>query len=108
MTVRVCVCIHIVFFQTFDYQILLISYERIVCLLTILFVSTALPSTVVCPTLSDPHNGDIVITTTTVGSSVSYTCRRGYRLDGQTVRECQSNGQWTGSDPVCSCEFIFV
>ncbi len=62
----------------------------------------------VCPTLSDPRNGDIAITTTTVDSSVSYTCRRGYRLDGPTTRECQIDGRWTGSDPVCSCELFGV
>ncbi len=66
----------------------------------------ALPDTVMCPTLSDPSNGAILMTNTTVGSVVSYTCSRGYRLDGPMTRECQSGGNWTGSDPVCSCKLL--
>ena len=31
-----------------------------------------------------------------------YTCDTGYNLTGDTVRICQSNGYWNGSDSTCS------
>ena len=32
----------------------------------------------------------------------SFTCNTGYELNGSDTRTCQSDGSWSGSDPVCS------
>ncbi|XP_043916972.1 sushi, von Willebrand factor type A, EGF and pentraxin domain-containing protein 1 isoform X2 [Protopterus annectens] len=35
------------------------------------------------------------------GDHVQYSCFPGYELKGNTARQCQSNGMWSGSSPVC-------
>ena len=32
----------------------------------------------------------------------SFTCNTGYELTGSDTRICQSNGNWSGSDNMCS------
>ena len=54
-----------------------------------------------CGSLLSPTNGQISVSSTTVGSTASYTCSSGYNLSGATVRTCQANGQWNGTAPVC-------
>lgn len=54
-----------------------------------------------CDQLRDIQNGRVVLTGTAVGSRASYTCSRGYLLVGDAVRNCQANGEWSGSEPVC-------
>ena len=34
-------------------------------------------------------------------ASVMYVCNAGYRLEGNSQRTCQGNGQWSGSTPFC-------
>ena len=54
-----------------------------------------------CGSLVSPINGQISVSSTTIGSTASYTCSSGYSLSGATVRTCQANGQWSGTAPVC-------
>ncbi|GAB1599781.1 protein lev-9 isoform X5 [Argonauta hians] len=35
-------------------------------------------------------------------SKVTYFCNEGFQLIGNAVRECQANGQWSGSLPLCN------
>ena len=39
--------------------------------------------------------------TRTVNTVATYTCNRGYTLNGDTTRTCGSDGMWSGSPPVC-------
>jgi hypothetical protein len=41
-------------------------------------------------------NGD-----TKFGARVYYTCAKGYIRNGQPYRVCESDGQWSGIEPVC-------
>ena len=66
----------------------------------------ALPSTVTCPALAAPENGEIELTTTTVGSVATFTCLEGFRLEGSAERTCQGNSQWTGGDTTCEGKFL--
>ena len=52
-----------------------------------------------CPPLSDPPNGDV---TWPVGSVATYTCNSGFELVGNEMRTCQSDGIWSGEEPVCT------
>ncbi|XP_064394225.1 uncharacterized protein LOC135341566 isoform X3 [Halichondria panicea] len=54
-----------------------------------------------CDRLSDPTNGDVSFTSTTVNSKATYSCNNGFILVGQTTRICQSTGEWSGKAPVC-------
>ena len=48
-------------------------------------------------------NGRTSYTCTHVGCTVTYTCNTGYLMTaGSSSRTCLSNGQWSGSHPVCS------
>ena len=54
-----------------------------------------------CDVLSDIPNGRVDLTGTFVGATATYSCVTGYILEGDRQRECQNNGQWTGSEPSC-------
>jgi len=49
-----------------------------------------------------PVNGNVSLSSTTVGHTVNYTCEQGYKLLGTSSRTCQDNGQWSGTQPSCS------
>lgn len=42
---------------------------------------------------------------TYLGSRLSYSCVRNYRLVGVQSRVCQENGQWSDGSPRCEGEF---
>ena len=39
---------------------------------------------------------------------MTYTCDAGYTLQGSNSRSCQSNGQWSGSVPQCTCKLLLI
>ena len=41
---------------------------------------------------------------TTIGSTVTYTCHPGYIRVGDRAITCLANGQWSASAPVCNRE----
>ncbi|XP_078371653.1 sushi, von Willebrand factor type A, EGF and pentraxin domain-containing protein 1-like [Oculina patagonica] len=48
-----------------------------------------------------PTNGQKNSSQYQYGYSISFTCDVGYTLQGSQVRTCQTNGQWTGTQPTC-------
>ena len=54
-----------------------------------------------CGFLPYPSNGRVALTGVTVGSTAFYACNAGFLLVGDERRTCQSNGQWSGSEPRC-------
>ncbi|CAI8054234.1 CUB and sushi domain-containing protein 1, partial [Geodia barretti] len=56
---------------------------------------------VVCTTLGNPSNGMVSLTGTSIGNTATYTCYDGYELVGVQVLNCQSNGMWDNSPPIC-------
>ena len=54
------------------------------------------------PAPKAPTNGQQNISSTTFGSTVTYTCNRGYTLQGNSIRTCMANGRWSGRPPTCS------
>ena len=61
--------------------------------------------TVSCGSLSDPINGRVTTTGTTLSSIATYTCDTGYTRSGDMTRTCQANRDWTGSEPSCNREY---
>ena len=58
-------------------------------------------SVVDCGPLTNPRNGGVSFSSTTFNSRATYTCDRGFVLSGQSVRTCQSDGEWSGRAPEC-------
>ena len=54
-----------------------------------------------CGNLSSPLNGQVNVEGNTFGSQANYSCSEGYVLNGNSTRMCQSDGQWSGSEPTC-------
>lgn len=59
-----------------------------------------------CGDPGTPNNGSATFTSTTVGHTVTYTCKPEYVLSGHSSRTCQITGQWTGSQPFCARKFV--
>ena len=49
-----------------------------------------------------PANGFVLVTNNSVEGNVAfYECLPGFILVGNATRTCQSDGTWSGSEPVC-------
>ena len=108
-TKNTCHCTIVCYFKhTTLYWSIYVLYVLPACwiiLNSICFVLTALP----CGTPSSLSNGQRHYTSTTVGSTVTYTCYTGYRMTaGNSSRTCLFGGRWSGSHPTCSSEFMLV
>ena len=57
-----------------------------------------------CEILTDPNNGDVMLTTTTYLSIANYSCDTGYNLVGVDQRICTSAGTWSDGEPTCESE----
>ena len=56
-----------------------------------------------CGRLSNPKNGRVQFSGTSLGSFAKYTCNRGHVRVGNKFRKCLTTG-WSGSEPVCKRE----
>ncbi|CAI8052865.1 CUB and sushi domain-containing protein 3 [Geodia barretti] len=57
-----------------------------------------------CPTLSDPDNGNLILSGNTFGQTAEYTCNNGFNLVGESILMCGADGQWIGDSPVCAVQ----
>ena len=57
--------------------------------------------TVECGDLRSTPNGRVFLTGTAVGSTATYLCDDGFRLEGDRNRACQETGEWSGKEPTC-------
>lgn len=58
--------------------------------------------TVTCDNLDAPANGSVNHAKPARFTDVAtYSCANGFDLEGEATRTCTSEGQWTGSAPVC-------
>ena len=57
--------------------------------------------TVGCGPLSDPQNGRVQFSSTTIGSTADYTCNPDFILQGTATRTCQTGGWTPPTEPSC-------
>ena len=61
-----------------------------------------------CGSLSDPANGLVTVTTTTLGSTANYSCSSTYQIVGNALRTCQDDGAWSGDVPRCAATQVLM
>ena len=66
-----------------------------------------------CGGLTDPEGGQVMISSGTVAATglnaiASYTCDVGYELVGNAMRTCEANGEWNGTEPVCTRTLLMI
>ena len=54
-----------------------------------------------CDLLPHPPNGQVIVTGTEEGGVAVYICDEGFVLEGTPIRECGSDGTWSGEEPTC-------
>ena len=57
-----------------------------------------------CPALSNPANGQVMVNNYTVDGVATYTCSNGYNVTGAEMRVCVQkgeNGRWIQQSPTC-------
>ena len=59
-----------------------------------------------CGDLDDIDNGGVVMSTSTIGSTATYTCEEGYDLSDDVERTCQADGSWDEDEPECICKYM--
>jgi hypothetical protein len=59
------------------------------------------PVTVTCPRPQTPTNGAVDAPSLAVGGVATYTCDPGYGTPTLASRQCQGDGTWSGSEPLC-------
>lgn len=54
-----------------------------------------------CGDPGSPVNAIRLLSATTLSSQVQFQCVEGHEMEGDAVRSCQADGQWTGTLPRC-------
>ena len=61
-----------------------------------------------CDNLPPILNGNVALEGTSTGDTATYSCNSGFTLDGNSVRSCLPNGQWSGQEPSCVGKCLFI
>ena len=62
----------------------------------------------VCCPLSNPQDGSVDTTGTSVGSTATYACNVRFLLDGANTTVCNSSGMWSEAMPICQKGKIYI
>ncbi len=63
-------------------------------------------STVTCPTLVNPTDGTVTMSSNTEGSTATYSCNTGFGVNGVEMVTCASDSSWSADPPTCDCELM--
>ncbi|XP_060586065.1 P-selectin-like [Ruditapes philippinarum] len=65
------------------------------------------PVCVGCPSLIEPGNGSVSLSTNGTLTVANYSCIVGYTMNGDTTSDCQTDGSWSSLAPTCSlCDVV--
>ncbi|XP_066283043.1 clotting factor C-like [Branchiostoma lanceolatum] len=65
------------------------------------FYGSCCQTTLMCPPLDAPSNGQISSPDATGGNVLYFTCDPGYTLLGSSSATCESSGTWSNTRPIC-------
>ena len=54
-----------------------------------------------CPDLTAPDNGQVVMNGTSPGDTAMYSCNMDFDLEGVDTVTCEDDGVWSAQPPVC-------
>ena len=77
------------------------TLDKHVAMILVLSVCATLYYVVDCGNLTDPVNGNVMVSGTLEGDTAEYSCTEGYELNENATRTCESNGTWSGEEPTC-------
>ena len=78
-----------------------IGNSTITCPLNGTWPTTLTCTIVECSDPGAPVNGHTMSNNFTYGSTVTFSCDPGYKLQGNETALCQANGQWSSNIPFC-------
>jgi len=59
-----------------------------------------------CVRLTSPLNGFVSLEGVRLGSEATYSCEEGFGLTGgSSTRVCESDGDWSGTAPICKSKY---
>ena len=61
-----------------------------------------------CGPLGNPFNGQVTFSSTSVGSVARYSCNPGFRVNGESTRQCLEQGVWSGNEPICESKHSYL
>ena len=66
------------------------------------FPSVGMPHPAVeCPEPAPLTNGNVTGGERGEGAKITYSCSKGFVLNGPSIRTCTQNGTWLGAAPTC-------
>lgn len=68
--------------------------------------SCVVVTAVQCPPPENPRHGKAIYTSCSYNSVVSYECKYGYTLVGETTRRCGADKKWSGAQPQCKGKIV--
>ena len=78
------------------------QYDHAYNVLSLILSLTMLRTERSCGNPGTPDNGGKNSSAYQYGNAISFTCNVGYTMQGSQVRTCQTNGEWTGTQPTCT------
>ena len=59
-----------------------------------------------CGYLPEVYGGLAYVSGRNAGDTVKFECFDGFKLIGEDTLTCGSNGQWSGTSPICDSEYF--
>ena len=64
----------------------------------------SISAVVLCPILTPPANGTVLVNGRRVNDTAVYMCDPGFERNGPLVRRCMPNGEWSDEAPTCDAD----
>ena len=89
------------------HQFVLVS-APVIELYSLIFVQLLCMIVKSCRKLVAPANGHMSSNHSTCGATVTFSCDQCYELEGLGELSCLENETWSGEEPTCTGQFVFL